>query len=65
MTTPAQAALSSTPAPQATPGPQRELAEHSMLGGTRIMSSAVDAERSARLITWLCALIGGRDPRLL
>jgi hypothetical protein len=29
------------------------------------MSSAVDAERSARLITWLCALIAGRDPRML
>ena len=65
MTIEAQAAAPSAPAPAAIPAPPLELAQYSMLGGTRIMSSAVDAERSARLITWLCALIAGRDPGLL
>jgi hypothetical protein len=43
---------------------QTTVGDFSMLGGTRIMSSAADAERSARLISWLCALVSGRDPRL-
>lgn len=58
-------AMAPTPArePESATATAFEVAEFSMLGTARIMSSAADAERSARLISWLCALIAGRDPK--
>jgi hypothetical protein len=61
----AQTAAQTAAAPAGDAAAHLDVAEFSMLGGSRIMSSAVDAERSARLISWLCALVAGRDPKSL